>query len=153
MKSRSTLTRVARRLRADQTDTEQLMWSLLRAKRFDGFKFRRQHPMHGCVLDFYCAKLKLNVELDGGQHFEPEAIQKDRLRDEMLGRNGITVLRFEDRAFFKNRDGVMGMIYETLMDLAARKMHAPLPGPLPEYGEREPEGNCDETVALDRRRR
>lgn len=142
MKSRSTLTNIARRLRTDQTDTEQLMWSLLRAKRFDGFKFRRQHPMKGCVLDFYCPLLKLNIELDGGQHFEPNAIEKDRRRDQMLQSLGITILRFEDRAFFKNREGVMGMIYESLTDLAERKGHAPLPDPLPEYGAREPDFLC-----------
>jgi very-short-patch-repair endonuclease len=139
MKSRSTLTNIARRLRTDQTDTEQLMWSLLRAKRFDGFKFRRQHPMSGSILDFYCPQFKLNIELDGGQHFEPEAMEKDRRRDETLKVSGITVLRFEDRAFFKNRKGVMQKIYETLMELAERKSLAPLPDPLPEYGARGPE--------------
>lgn len=151
MKSRSTLTNVARELRARQTDTEQLMWSLLRAKRFDGFKFRRQHPMCGYVLDFYCPKYKLNIELDGGQHFETAAIEKDQRRDESLTQIGVTVMRFENHAFFKNREGVMGMIYETLTTLAGTKAHAPLPNPLPDYGAREPDSELVETVPADRR--
>jgi very-short-patch-repair endonuclease len=121
MNTRSNLKHLARRLRRDQTDTEQLMWSLLRAKRFDGFKFRRQHPIGDVILDFYCPRLKLNIELDGGQHFEAAHRAADVSRDQMLRTHGVTVLRFEDRTFFKNRDGVMHLIWETLQKLSAEK--------------------------------
>jgi very-short-patch-repair endonuclease len=56
----------ARELRRNQTDAEQLLWGLLRDRRFAGKKFRRQHPVGRYILDFYCHELKLAIELDGG---------------------------------------------------------------------------------------
>jgi very-short-patch-repair endonuclease len=134
MNSRSTLKNIARGLRHDQTDTERLMWSFLRAKRFEGFKFRRQHPVAAYVLDFYCGKFKLCIELDGGQHHTPEGIEKDQRRDEVLRGLGVTVLRFEDRAFFKNRESVMGMIWEELMRLSKSNAARPSPSLSPGTG-------------------
>lgn len=55
----------ARRLRREQTDEEKELWRALRAGRFAGFKFRRQHPLGEYFLDFYCPAAKLSIELDG----------------------------------------------------------------------------------------
>jgi very-short-patch-repair endonuclease len=70
----------ARRLRREQTDDEKQLWRALRAGRFAGFKFRRQHPIGIYYLDFYCPAAKMSVELDGSQHGQPEHQQHDAER-------------------------------------------------------------------------
>ena len=67
----------ARDLRSNHTDAEQLLWGLLRSRRFAGKKFRRQHPIGRYILDFYCHESKLAVELDGGQHNDGETKLRD----------------------------------------------------------------------------
>jgi len=61
-------TAIARRLRRERTDEEKELWRALKAGRFSGFKFRRQHPRGKYFLDFYCPTARLSVELDGFQH-------------------------------------------------------------------------------------
>ncbi len=73
-----------RALRKDSPDAEKLLWFHLRAKRFAGFKFRRQHPCDPYILDFYCPRRRLAVELDGGQHFEDAALRYDERRTRAL---------------------------------------------------------------------
>ena len=58
-------TRRARELRKELTPTEKRLWYHLRGRRFNGFKFRRQTPILGYIADFYCAELRLIIELDG----------------------------------------------------------------------------------------
>jgi very-short-patch-repair endonuclease len=69
----------ARELRVEQTPAEQQLWQQLRAKRFVGFKFRRQVPIGRYIVDFVCFDAKLIVELDGGQHLENR--EHDETRD------------------------------------------------------------------------
>jgi len=74
----------ARRLRRDQTDVEAKLWHALRAKRFEGAKFRRQHPIGAFVADFACPAVKLIVELDGFQHGDDSGLARDARRTAML---------------------------------------------------------------------
>jgi len=67
----------ARRLRREQTKEEKHLWHALRAGRFAGFKFRRQHPIGQYTLDFYCPLARLSVELDGFGHGLPKQIARD----------------------------------------------------------------------------
>jgi adenine-specific DNA-methyltransferase len=60
----------SRALRQNQTDAEKAIWRLLCDRQMHGLKFRRQHVINNCILDFYCYAAKLAVELDGGQHSE-----------------------------------------------------------------------------------
>ena len=55
-------------MRHAATDAEKLLWQLLRAKRFMNLKFRRQHVINPCIVDFYCHEIGLVIELDDGQH-------------------------------------------------------------------------------------
>jgi very-short-patch-repair endonuclease len=64
----------ARRLRGEETDEERQLWQALKAGRFAGFKFRRQHPVKKYFLDFYCPAAKLSIELDGFQHGSPNEL-------------------------------------------------------------------------------
>ena len=99
-----------RQLRRRSTDAERVLWSLLRARRFAGFKFRRQHPCGLFILDFFCARARLAIELDGGQHFEPPAQAYDARRSRYLAERGITVLRFGADLVFREIDAVLSAI-------------------------------------------
>ncbi|MCO7543979.1 endonuclease domain-containing protein [Stutzerimonas nitrititolerans] len=119
----------AKRLRNNLTDCERLIWRRLRNRQLSGYKFRRQHPFPPYVLDFYCAELRLVVELDGGQHYGDVGLEKDRLRTDYLERKGLRVLRFSNVDVLQNLEGVLA---EIVCWIEAR---APHPNPLPN-GER-----------------
>jgi len=93
-------TRRARRLRVQPTLPEDIFWEMVRGRRMLGLKFRRETPLAGYVVDFYCAALKLVIELDGGVHRLHE--ERDMARDERLRAAGFTVLRFQNEAFLNN---------------------------------------------------
>ena len=112
----------ARQLRQDGSDAEQLLWSRLRNRSLMGAKFRRQQVLAGYILDFYCHQAKLAVELDGGQHNEPDVRQRDGHRDKALGRLGVTVLRFWNNDVLTNLTGVLETIQQ---DVADRALLAP----------------------------
>ncbi|WP_336605462.1 endonuclease domain-containing protein [Stutzerimonas stutzeri] len=97
----------AKKLRTRLTDCERLMWSRLRNRGLAGLKFRRQHPYPPYVLDFYCAELRLVVELDGGQHYDDTGLEKDRSRTAYLQRQGLKVLRFNNLDVLQNLEGVL----------------------------------------------
>jgi len=79
-----------------------------------GRQFYRQKIVGKYIVDFYCAKANLVVELDGGQHYSETGKAKDRTRDDVLIKMGIKVLRFSDRDVFENIDGVMEEIWSCL---------------------------------------
>ena len=105
-------TDIARRLRRDQTEEEKQLWRALRAGRFAGFKFRRQHPIAGYIVDFVCLQESLIVELDGGQHIEQE--EKDSKRTHALETAGYRVLRFWNNDVLTNSRAVLDAIYREL---------------------------------------
>ncbi len=108
------LKQIARELRRDQTDEEKELWRALRGRRFAGFKFRRQHTVGVCILDFYCADAKLAVELDGFQHGLPGGIERDAAREKILADQGIEPLRFWNHQWRKNREGCLLEIWNAL---------------------------------------
>ena len=99
-----------RELRRCGTDAERLLWYLLRAKRFQGYKWRRQHPQPPYVLDFYCHAAKLVVELDGGQHTS----ESDKARTRYLESRGLTVLRFWNNQVLNETEAVAMAIFLAL---------------------------------------
>ena len=104
----------ARRLRRKQTKEEKQLWQALRAGRFAGFKFRRQHPSGAYFLDFYCPLARLAVELDGFEHGLPRQRQHDLAKDQFLKSEGIEVLRFWNHQWRHNREGVLLEIWHAL---------------------------------------
>ncbi len=93
-------------MRSDMTKEEVKLWNLLRAKRFQGLKFRRQALIGNYIADFVCTEKRLIIELDGGQHNEPQNIEDDRLRTEYLESKGYKVLRFWNNEVWDNIEGV-----------------------------------------------
>ncbi|MGV3656687.1 MAG: endonuclease domain-containing protein [Chitinophagaceae bacterium] len=85
----------ARELRNRSTHAEDLLWGFLKTKPF-GFKFRRQHPYAIFILDFYCHKLKLVIEVDGSVHDTAETQISDQERQEILEKDGLEVNRFSN---------------------------------------------------------
>jgi len=83
----------AKELRAVPTPAEAAAWELLRNRRCLGLKFRRQQVLYGLIADFYCAELKLDIELDGPIHLTREQRELDSARDAVLRGCGITVVR------------------------------------------------------------
>ena len=104
----------ARRLRREQTDEEKELWHALRAGRFAGFKFRRQHLLGKYFLDFYCPAAKLSIELDGFQHGLPEQRQRDEERKKFLASEGVEELRFWNHQWWENREGILLEIWNAL---------------------------------------
>ena len=117
----------ARRLRQTMTDAEQALWYYLRAGRFGGFKFRRQHPVPPYVLDFVCLAQLLVVELDGSQH-SPDV---DAKRNRFIERAGFRLLRFWNNDVLIQTEVVLAQIWSALLDRTLS------PPPLP-WGEGRP---------------
>ena len=95
----------ARELRNNSTLGEILLWKKLKGKQCYGFDFHRQKPILNYIVDFYCYKLKLIIEIDGYSHqFKTE---EDKERDLNLLEVGFTVLRFEEAEIRHNLDLVL----------------------------------------------
>ena len=92
----------ARYLRKVQTIAEAKLWKVLRNNQVCNLKFRRQHAFDDYILDFYCHKIKLAIEVDGEIHNNPEVAAYDIVRTNNLNNNGITVLRFTNTEVEKN---------------------------------------------------
>jgi very-short-patch-repair endonuclease len=86
----------ASKLRENPTEAEELLWLALKDNKVDGCKFRRQHPISIYVADFYCHKLKLVIEVDGGYHLSEEQQLLDKERTASLEFNGLKVIRFSN---------------------------------------------------------
>ena len=105
---RNDLVPKAKSLRHEMTKEERHLWyDFLRTY---PVRFRRQKPMLDYILDFYCASVKLAVELDGGQHTEEKQRVYDLERTHRLGKEGIFILRFTNREIWENFRGVCEMI-------------------------------------------
>ena len=86
----------AKNLRENMTNAELIFWNRVKNKQFHGLKFRRQHPIHKYIADFYCHKLKLIIEIDGDYHNTSEQKNYDILRTKDLNFQGIKILRFKN---------------------------------------------------------
>ncbi len=91
-----------KKLRNDGTKAEAVFWNLIKHRKINGLKFRRQHSVGSYILDFYCPEIRLAIELDGHYHYTPDGKERDMRRDNYLKLQGITVIRFENNFVFKN---------------------------------------------------
>jgi very-short-patch-repair endonuclease len=94
------------------TEAERHLWARIRGKQLKNMQFYRQKNIGDYVVDFYCPAARLILEVDGGQHYEAKAQEKDRERDKYLSRLGFTVLRFSDSEVFENIEGVLERIWD-----------------------------------------
>ncbi|MGY6771483.1 endonuclease domain-containing protein [Gallibacterium sp. ZY190522] len=105
------LKELSQKLRSNQTDAERKLWQRINRDQLLGFRFNRQKPLLNYIVDFYCAKAKLIIELDGSHHYEPEYQEKDRQRDDELRSLGFTVMRFSNDEIYYEIEAVVEQIY------------------------------------------
>ena len=84
----------SRELRSSMTDAEIKLWSKLRRKQLHSLQFCRQKPIGNFIVDFYCPKARLVIEIDGGQHYQEQGMDRDAARDSYLRGLGLEVIRF-----------------------------------------------------------
>jgi len=104
----------ARELRNAMPKAEVILWSALKRLRAEGFHFRRQAPFRGYYLDFVCFSRRLVIEVDGESHIDAEQAAHDRVRDQVLTREGFRVMRFQNGEVRENLEGVVYSIRAAL---------------------------------------
>jgi very-short-patch-repair endonuclease len=109
----------ARELRRRLSPPEAGLWSRLRARTPDLRSFRRQHPKGPYVLDFYCAKARLAVEIDGIAHDMGDRPQRDLRRTEWLEAQRITLIRIPASDLARNFDEAADALIRTAIEMAA----------------------------------
>lgn len=117
----------ARHMRREPTEAEIKLWSILRGNQLGGFHFRRQVPIGGCIVDFFCAKANVGVE----------AKRYDESRDAALAAMGVRMLRFSDVDILQSLDAVGEAILQRISSPAANAdngIHMITPPPLPSPG-------------------
>ena len=103
-KHNSALTENARALRKNMTKEERRLWyDFLRDY---PVRFLRQKVIDNYIVDFYCHKARLIIELDGSQHYEKEGLLKDKIRTERIERRKLTVIRIPNNEVNENFEGV-----------------------------------------------
>jgi very-short-patch-repair endonuclease len=122
------LKHTARKLRNNATEAEHRLWQYLKRKKVKDLQFYRQRPLGKYIVDFYCPKIKMVIEVDGGQHYENgEMVKSDIEREDYLKNIlGLRVLRFTNMDILKNLSAVMDRILEEV-----RKLQIPLNPPFP----------------------
>jgi very-short-patch-repair endonuclease len=100
----------SRDLRKNMTEAESILWAKIRNKRIRGFIFYRQKPFGEYIVDFYCPRAKLVIELDGSQHFNKTNMENDKLRDEIINNLGFRVLRFTNAEVLTDIESVIKCI-------------------------------------------
>ena len=109
----------ARELRNNMTKAEIILWSRIRLKQIKGYKFRRQYPIFDFIVDFYCHKLKLIIEVDGEIHNLLEQVKSDKYRDNLLKDNGYYVVRLKNHEIETNLKNSLMKIESVIVDISS----------------------------------
>lgn len=88
-------------LRKNETFTEKRLWEMVRNRKYNNLKFRRQFHIHPYIADFYCHELMLVIELDGISHDDPDQVEYDRRRDDYMRNKELTVIRIGNAEFIE----------------------------------------------------
>lgn len=132
LRYRGDLKPLARSLRSNLTDAERALWQRLRGKQIEGVQFYRQKPLGEFIVDFYAPAMRLVMELDGGQHFDEEAVARDATRDRVLDGLGLMVLRFDNRQVLAEIEAVLQRVHQVVCG-RLRNPPAPSKSPLPAF--------------------
>jgi very-short-patch-repair endonuclease len=117
-------------MRLHPTEAEKRLWSMLRNGRVAHHRFRRQHILFPCIVDFVSLPAKIIIEADGSQHADS---REDARRDAVLKRRGYRILRFWNNDVLARTDEVASAIYAALEDphpptASRRAPPSPVPG-------------------------
>lgn len=94
------------------------LWDQLKNKQLNGLKFRRQQGIGPYIVDFYCPKLKLAIELDGDSHFENGAEDYDLRRQNYIEKRGIRFMRFTNNEVYESLEEVVKLIGDKILSLS-----------------------------------
>jgi very-short-patch-repair endonuclease len=111
----------SRYLRKNSTLSEILLWNELKNEKMLGYQFNRQKPIHRYIVDFYCKKLNLVIEIDGCSHGFEEVYLNDIKREEILESIGLKFLRFDDMEVKLNRNNVLRVIEDYIKNFEEEK--------------------------------
>jgi very-short-patch-repair endonuclease len=104
----------AKKLRANTTPHERVLWRALKELPVEGSHFRRQAPIGPYIVDFFCPGKRLIVELDGGHHNDDAEAERDRMRQQWLEREGYHIIRFWNSEISRDLNAVLEKIYVEL---------------------------------------
>lgn len=127
---------LAQQLRKNQTESESIVWELLRNRQFHNLKFRRQHPVWRYIADFYCDELKLIIELDGKIHENQK--EYDAIRDEIIKSQNIKIIRIKNQDLENN----ISILFEKIIP------YIPLPMGEARWGQNIQNNNYFPVIAL-----
>lgn len=138
IRGQSETVKLARKLRAEMTPPEIALWHALR-KRPGDYKFRRQHPAGIYVLDFFCTKVRLAIEVDGKARDSASVIAKDTARSQFLRQQGIATTRVPAKLVLEDIEAVVQRLVqicdERMERMTSSPLHQPAAGPPPLNGE------------------
>lgn len=117
----------SRYLRNNSTLGEVLLWQELRAGLIKGYKFNRQKPLDRYIVDFYCKKLNLVIEVDGSSHDSDYRKMKDQERQIVLEKMGLQFLRFDDLDVKRNMAAVLNELWWFIDDFERQQANPPNP--------------------------
>ena len=103
-----------RTLRKDSTEAEKILWKYLRGSNFPGYRFRRQYTVDSFILDFYCPRARLAIEIDGEYHNNDEVKEYDKARQEYIEDLGIRFIRFDNQEILNKINDVLSNIKKNL---------------------------------------
>jgi very-short-patch-repair endonuclease len=104
----------SRELRKHMTEAENVFWDMVRDRRLNHLKFRRQQVIVGFIVDFFCCELNLCVEIDGDVHNDDYQREYDKEKDDILSQNGLKVIRIKNEDLFTCPDNVRDMILKEI---------------------------------------
>ena len=113
------LVKRARVLRRNMTTAEIILWSRLRSKKIDGYRFRRQQPIFDYIVDFYCHKLMLIIEVDGEIHSLKEIREYDKKRENILKINGYRLIRLSNLEIETETDSAITKIRTYITEISS----------------------------------
>ncbi|WP_245574880.1 endonuclease domain-containing protein [Aequorivita capsosiphonis] len=108
----------AKNLRLNMTIAEKILWEYLRNKQFQGHKFRRQHPIHIYIVDFYCHELSLIIEIDGEYHQKTAQINKDIERQVLLKFQDLHLIRFTNMEVINTIEKVLEDLKQYISEMS-----------------------------------
>jgi len=115
---RNSLTFMSRKNRNNKTEAEKIVWNQILSRDKTGYRFLRQKPIDRFIIDFYCSKLLLAIEIDGESHIKKGG--NDEMRDKFLKQIGITTIRFTNEEVVNNTEIVKRKINEMIPLLLKR---------------------------------
>lgn len=109
----NSLTQMANQNRKNPTEAEQKMWNEYLSRDKTGFRFLRQKPIYRFIVDFYCVKLSLVIEIDGNSHDKKR--ETDEERDKFLKQIGINTIRFTNNQMLNNSEYIKSVLVPLLL--------------------------------------